>query len=304
MDQNSLPEMACSAGSRTLDEPLYGSVKPARYWLMLEYDHAYGAKALADSKLSKSIKKHLDAAKEELDPCRVLLIRQHPRLIEGDLRFFLAVADELAPALYEFQLPAYAALLDLNFGELVADPEELATYRRRSPIFLVCTNGKRDPCCAANGTPVYKSLSETLDEQIWQTSHVGGHRLSANMVCMPHALFYGRVTPSAAYLLSASYQLGEMVLRHYRGRGCYPEIVQVAEYFLRRDLGEYHIGALKLETYAEEPANFWQVRFLETDNDRPHTVSLQVNPEGFQLRTSCKDSEPSATASYELLELK
>ena len=77
------------------------------------------------------------------------------------------------------------------------DPRERAFFagdRAGAPLFVVCTHGKHDPCCARYGRPLFEALSEQVGaESAWQCTHVGGDRFAANAVCLPHGVYYGRV---------------------------------------------------------------------------------------------------------------
>ena len=67
------------------------------------------------------------------------------------------------------------------------------------PLFLVCTHGKHDPCCARYGRPLYEALRDELEpDRVWQVSHVGGDRFAGNLVCLPEGLYYGRVDRETA----------------------------------------------------------------------------------------------------------
>ena len=293
----------CSLFSYQSGEPLYASIKPARYWLMLEYNQPFGRKALPESELPQAVKQHLDAQAEALASSRVLLLRQQNRQVSGGLRFFLAVADELAPELYEFELANYAALLDLDLPLLLSQPEQLRTCRRLPPLILVCTNGRRDPCCALNGLPVYQALAAELGSDVWQTSHVGGHRLSGNLVCMPHGLFYGRVVPDLGFELIEAYRQGNLLTAHYRGRACYPKIVQAAEYFIRHALNIREIKRLKLINDVAIGDSEYTITFADTATQAEHTVRLKVDPAGFQVLSSCSDTQPSPSPAYQLVSI-
>lgn len=295
--------LACSAESRTTGESIFASVKPTRYWFMLEFDSPWGAKALPDSSLPEAVKEHLNQSASKLQSSRVLLIRQQPRQVSGGHRLFLAVADEKAPALFEFELDNYRDLLDLDLAAINVDARRFAGQRRHAPLFLVCTNGRRDPCCAAYGLPVYTSLAETNDPAIWQTSHVGGHRFAANMACMPHGLFYGRVDPDSAPVLIEAYRQQQLLPERYRGRACYTKIVQAAEYFLRR---EQQLLALDQIHFLEtNPAgeNEHLVRFQVAGLDQPLNVRIKVDPQGYRVLSSCQDDQPGFAPSYRLLEI-
>src|SRR5579871_3089463 len=52
------------------------------------------------------------------------------------------------------------------------------------PMFLVCVHAVRDGCCGRLGNPVASALSRRHPELTWETTHIGGHRLAANLVCL------------------------------------------------------------------------------------------------------------------------
>jgi len=124
------------------------------------------------------------------------------------------------------------------------DPTRFPAAPSTSPAFLVCTHGRRDPCCAARGWPVAVALTDAFPEQTWQCSHVGGDRFAANVVALPQGLYYGRVTAADAVELARSHVEGRVTLPSLRGRSCFPPSVQAAQHFARRELAVDEIDAL------------------------------------------------------------
>ncbi len=55
------------------------------------------------------------------------------------------------------------------------------------PLALVCTNGKRDRCCALLGRPLAAELASSGVEGVWEVTHLGGHRFSPPCSCCPTA---------------------------------------------------------------------------------------------------------------------
>jgi hypothetical protein len=112
-------------------------------------------------------------------------------------------------------------------------------------LFLVCTHGKHDPCCARYGRPLYDALRDELDPAwVWQTTHIGGDRFAGNLVCLPHGLYYGRANRSDSVAILDEHLAGRIQLEHYRGRSCYAFPVQAAERELRQATGRTGIGEL------------------------------------------------------------
>src|SRR5207253_3667840 len=105
-------------------------------------------------------------------------------------------------------------------------------------LLLVCGHGSRDRCCAVRGTAVFGALAERLgEEEVWMSSHQGGHRFAANLLVLPAGLQFGRMEPDDALFLAARALAGRIDLDHYRGRTCYDRIVQAAEVGVRRSAG-------------------------------------------------------------------
>ncbi len=69
------------------------------------------------------------------------------------------------------------------------------------PVLLICTNGKRDQCCATFGINLIsqsrKELSPSLFGQILECSHLGGHRFAPTAIWLPQNLVLGRLEPQA-----------------------------------------------------------------------------------------------------------
>jgi hypothetical protein len=106
------------------------------------------------------------------------------------------------------------------------------------PVFLVCGHAQRNACCARFGGPLAVELAARYPGQVYQTTHVGGHRFAANLVILPHGLYYGPVSLDLATDAIGAYQRGAVTPARYRGRAGLPRSVQVAEYeFLTRDGG-------------------------------------------------------------------
>jgi (2Fe-2S) ferredoxin len=87
-----------------------------------------------------------------------------------------------------------------------------------SPIYLVCTHGRHDPCCGQRGRPVVASLAARRPEHVWQASHLGGCRFAPTVLVLPAGVMYGRVPASAAADVVAAAEAGEVLGEFFRGR--------------------------------------------------------------------------------------
>ena len=105
------------------------------------------------------------------------------------------------------------------------------------PLLLVCTHGRRNVCCARLGRPLAAVLASRHGAAVWETTHVGGDRHAANLVILPHGLYYGPVDPSSAQAAVDAYRRGEVALDRFRGRAGRSENAQAAEYRIRERTG-------------------------------------------------------------------
>jgi len=85
-------------------------------------------------------------------------------------------------------------------------------------------------CCARLGGPLAQALAARHPGPVWETTHVGGHRFAANLVLLPHGLYYGPVTVRLAAAAIDAYQRGSVVVDRSRGRAGQPQAEQETEY--------------------------------------------------------------------------
>jgi hypothetical protein len=291
-----MTDMFCSAYSLQAGEQLFGTAKLITTYFLLEFDGRWELEAFKDSAIPAPVKGWLQAALDTIPQSQVKLVRQQPRRAPEGSAFFVALVRESNPVLYEFYPNSESDLLALDLPAIVAEDTAYAAFRRPEPLFLVCTHGRRDKCCARHGLPVYEQAAQHAGAAVWQSSHVGGHRFAANMVCLPHGIIYGRLTPDHAETIIETYRAGRLVPEHYRGRACYPKIAQAAEYFLRAETGITALDAFQLVGTEHINGDRWAVRFRSADGSATHTLYLAED--NLQTFASCGDMETSVFSQY------
>jgi len=291
----------CSLRSKEAAEETFGTASIGDAWLLLEYARPWGAKAFSESALPEAVKTHLSGVLKSVPRSRVLLIKR-TRRVKGPLSLFVVRSGESSSSILKFEFSEYEQLLDLDLTSALAGGWPAGTTQWESPLFLVCTHGKRDKCCAKFGLPIYKTISALVDESsVWECSHVGGDRFAANVVCFPDGIFYGHVTEENAKLIVKEYPERRIVLTNFRGRSCYSFPVQAAEFFARRETGFRRIGDLKFLTYDALKPNEWRVRFFSEVDTKVHQVLLRSHLSEFENRLTCHSSEPRSVVQYSLI---
>lgn len=105
-------------------------------------------------------------------------------------------------------------------------------------LYLVCTHGRRDQCCATRGRPVAASFAQLRPKQTWECSHVGGHRLASVVIALPQGAIYGLVDPEDASAIVAAAEGGQVHLPRLRGCSLDEPAVQVAKTAVLGDRSE------------------------------------------------------------------
>jgi hypothetical protein len=201
----------------------------SRAWLLIEHPGPWphdAAEAAQPAPLAALVR-----SAEEFG-LRVQMIRRPGRRQVGDVRtVFLGWTAGAAPWLRRAEVSASAPeLAERDLKELAAGVVPSFGVASDAPVFLVCTNGKRSACCARFGAPLAQALAARHPGRVWETTHVGGHRFAANLVILPHGLYYGPVTVGLAAAAIDAYQRGALGPERYRGRAGQPRAVQEAEY--------------------------------------------------------------------------
>jgi hypothetical protein len=258
----------CSDISRENDEPLGATASRIDNWLLVEYRGLWSSDALAGSGLSDQVKARLRELRARRPRTRVLLIRRPDRRRHPSLVVYAASSREGEEQLGRMEIEEHEDLRELDPWEAVTPSDE--------PLFLACTHGKHDPCCARRGRPLFDALSEQLDAgSAWQCTHIGGDRFAGNLLCLPHGVYYGRVDRDDVPLLVDEYLDGRISLAHYRGRSCWPFAVQAAERRIRAEEGLIGLDDLSLASAARH-GDRWEIAFETPVGSRELVVLAEL----------------------------
>jgi hypothetical protein len=276
-------ELRCSDASDAREEPLYGTASHVRAWLLLEQPGPWGHDALSSSRLPKDVARELRATVTAAG-VRIILIRRGVRFTRKGRKCFFARTDERSPYLAELTLPRVEDLLDVDLSPLATGGPIESAAERSEPLFLVCTHGKHDACCSIRGNQVSRVACAAPEAEAWECSHIGGDRFAANVVCFPHGIYYGRVSPADVTALMEGYRSERLSLDHYRGRCCYPFALQAAEYFVRRELALTGIGDLSPTSMSQTAGGELQAQFDLVDGTTARVlIKIAETPESYRL---------------------
>jgi hypothetical protein len=226
----------CSTAARSIDEPQFATASTVTNWLLVESPGAWGSDALRHSRLPDPAAAHLRRSARR-HGFRVVLIRRHGRHLPDGIQVYAAHAGSDRRWLEYAHLPGPESLTDTDLAPLGAgEPLGIGDIRAEG-IYLVCTNGRHDPCCSERGRPTAGALGRRFGDRAWEVSHIGGDRFAPTVVCLPAGVYLGRVDADVAVGVVERFDRGSIDLERYRGRCEYDFPTQAAEFYLRERLG-------------------------------------------------------------------
>jgi (2Fe-2S) ferredoxin len=252
----------CSAASRARDEPLTGTASRVERWLLVEHRGAWGPQSVPSSRLPRAAARAL-AETAAAARARLLLVRRPAGVPVTPGRWVFAVDSRPGRERVRARhVTTDAALTDLHPAY---DGEAEGWEPYDGPLFLVCTHGRHDRCCALRGRPVAQALSRRHPDRTWESSHVGGDRFAANLVVLPEGLYLGRVPPEEAVAVVDGLAAGTLPRGHVRGRSSLPLPVSAAQQLAREALDRWRTDELRLAAQELLEPDVWRVRLAAPD---------------------------------------
>jgi len=225
----------CAILTRQLGSNPAGTAARMSSWLLVEQPGPWPADALEQTLAPVFPPGRLDGPRAA--GLRPLLIRRpgrHRRDGAGPRAVFVGSG-----------VPGNRWLERLDFADLAAlDLDALAAgvpghgEPVDGPLFLVCTHGTKDMCCAVLGRPLAGVLGQNHPGRAWEVSHVGGDRWAGNLLVVPDGFLHGQLDPGEAALVAKAALAGQVQPEQLRGRtSASSPWAQYAEIALRKHLG-------------------------------------------------------------------
>jgi Sucrase/ferredoxin-like len=258
--------LRCADAARLRGEPLIGSAVRYSRFLLLEVPGPWGTSALAGRHMEAGVARQLASA-AAASGTPVLLTRRAGQRApggsgDGDRAMAWALADTssgVERVLWgSWRDPA--DLLGLDLSAVLPDTAGATGPQR---LALVCTNGKRDQCCALRGRPVAAAVAAVAGWDTWECSHLGGHRFAATMMLLPSGDMFGALDEESAVEVMRRFDAGELMLSHYRGRCGQLAPVQAALHAAAVRLGDFRRGAVRVARFRSLAAGDGGGRSLE-----------------------------------------
>jgi len=279
---------SCAALSQASSEPLAGTAPHVTVWICIEQEGPWGARPVTEPGLGAGASDAL-AALTDHDTVTALAIRRvgrHPRAT-GARTVMIARSDLTDAWLCTRDVDSDAELAtvlrDVDLDAVMHGHVPAGWGRVTESVTLICTNGKRDVCCAIEGRRLIDELSNIADHHYWECSHLGGHRYAPSVLLLPAGLIIGQI--SAAELMQT--QTGNPPMARVRGRSCLPAAAQVAEIAADPQVPFGTATAVTLETTDEHRTTVQvhglsgstSISLVHQDHFVPSPISCDAVPE-------------------------
>ena len=214
----------CSTAALHRGDPLAGTAPVASRWLLVEHQGPWAKKPTDTEPLFGAVGAEVDARAASFGG-KVLLVRRPGRRAPGAEEHHWFAVDTVRRTWVRGTWRSAADLLEAAraLGAALS-----ASHEDAAPMVLVCTHGIRDACCAVRGRPIVNTLARAFPDQVWETTHLGGHRFAGTLLTLPDGACFGRLDPATAVAVVEAHRQGRTDPQHLRGTTRWDPAVQAA----------------------------------------------------------------------------
>jgi len=280
----------CSAASRYFKEDIHGSAANYNGFILLEHSDPFPEKvtqAHFDPLFLASLQ---ELAKQK--KAKLLLIRNRKTGFKTCRLIYVDCIRNRYLTLHS--TPADVAAIRLEY--YIDNPHAIW---ETEPFYIVCTNGKKDKCCAKFGFPVFKFI-ENHDKAVtvFESTHVGGDRFAANAVCLPMGIYYGRVMVEDVDAILEATEQGQIYYPNYRGISTRSFLYQSVECYLREQLEHFSMNFDFTIEHHEETGSVIEITAVVAGRHYQLSLRKEVVPYPYYL--TCKAQKPGNITKYVL----
>lgn len=283
----------CSAASRHRGDPLAGSAPLASRWLLVEHPGPWSKLPLETPPFTGRVGQEIEATCASFGG-KVLLIRRQGRREEEPGAAAWYAVDTVRGTWIR---GTWRTAEDVLAGARSLGTDLTASDEDADPMVLVCTQGTRDACCAVRGRPIVASLVRQWPEQVWECTHLGGHRFSGTLLSLPDGACYGYLDSDHAAEVVAAHLDGRVTAKHLRGVTRWDPEVQAAVAAVLQEYGPAGLDDAvpgRVEAMGEDG---WRVEILGSD-PVPARVLVDVRREALPDAALSCGAAPKAHEAY------
>jgi len=301
----------CSTLCQQSGEPLAGTAPFAEHIVFITWPKKFWEYEALESKggFPTGLKKWM---KEKSKICGKISIRLASRAELGNdkVEIFIYPGKKYFSNVLPKEIPE---ILELNFQPNISS--NLSYGKFENDQIFICTHGRHDKCCAKFGQKLadqmrYFIQKQNLPIEVWESSHLGGHRFAATMIDFPSGRVYGRMTPYEIPKFLESRKRGLIYSSAYRGSLFLQELEQVAEAHIQHFCSikqlNCHVKIKKMEKLVEDKfrcvvALRTNDSFSESQKTIPDELTFSFKMKEFESPSGCDTLEdPQKRKGWEL----
>ena len=288
-----LDDSRCSVRALARGDSPVATAAPAQRWILIEQPGPWGREALAESRFDRAAAPLL-ARRSRAENVRLLLVRRPGgRLADSGRRWAYADSRPGHEGLWWSVRTSDADLLEAPWDGSVGE-------RASAPVYLICTHGGHDACCALRGRPLARALPARGPADVWECSHLGGDRFAANALVLPHGFYYGQVPGDGAELVAA-HSRGQVALPWLRGRAGVPPPAQAAQHAVRAELGllgidDLPVLAVRQLTHPGSEIERWTVTLAGPDGEV--VAGVESRPSDQPVHLTCRATHAAHSRTW------
>lgn len=292
------PVFRCADQAQERGDDLAGTATPGQSWILIEHPGPWPFAGFVEVPFPAEVIEAVRTAASRIR-ARIMLIRRHGRDRTSSRRAW-AVLRYAADGNHRQTWGGWSEPEDLlEIGTAVDRPGTAGL----PAVYLVCTHGVHDACCAIRGRPLVRELTEHWPQQTWECSHVGGDRFAANLVVLPDGIFYGDLGPDAAVGVVQRLRDGSVSADHLRGYTNLVPAAQAAVIEVLRRYGPARRNAITVD-HMVRTATGWQVR-IRCAAPLPADLTVSVGLAAGPLeRLTCRAPAASRATVYRIEALR
>ena len=301
----------CSVLTRKSAEPLAGTAPFARHFVFITWPKKYWQYEALEAKggFPQGLKKWMKEQSEINGKISIRLVSR-AGLSQDKVEIYIYPEKYCYSNVLPSQIPA---VLESYFQDGITGAFSPAAIKGEQ--IFICTHGRHDKCCAKFGQELADKMRYHVSRQktaveVWDSSHLGGHRFAATMLDFPTGRAYGHLSPHEIPNYLASRKAAQIYGAAYRGSVFLSGLEQVAEAHVQHYcfIQEWRCQPRirKVEKLTEENFRcFADLRDAESSVDLqkiiPDEMVFNFKLKGFESPSGCDAlEEPKLRSCWEL----